>query len=612
MPRENSFSDSDGRSLTPDLDVEVSTPIYTRNPVLPAPALNTTYPPTSNVRSVTSVLSPARSTRTHATTRTPRQVPPIERFKASVRKVIQLHRSASIISRGGVGAEPGIDPRRSSADLTYGHIHQECVIQIIDYSSVRSSVGKMTNREFVDMLNNPAASEREPWAKIRWINIGGISWDIISALAIKYDLHPLAIEDVLHQRDHSRSKADYYTKHLFIRAVCHQLATKEEEILSTLMNNTHDGEDALHVPRAESPEQMDEDLEKKLSFADDEYHVTNGVSRQSTIRFLESQRSSRKHVERTKAETALNSMEAAKRKKLSLEKNEITLTQLKKDERVPVLVKPMYIFFLRDGTVISMHANTNVEFTAPIASRLLQRDTLLRTSADPSLLIQSILDLIVDQAMEVVDAYHAKMRKFEKQVLLKRKMNTVTNLHILSSDLVMHKRTLEPLKTLIYGLRRYDLDRCAALVDPELARSQSTPIVGYMSHKSKIYLADVHDHAEYIINSLDMFASITENLISYTFNMASYEMNEVMRQLTTATIIFLPLTFLSGYFGMNFGQMWSVQNNSDLLFWIIAIPVCAVIIPAFLYKDIKRMKHYMQKKVLAKNAWRKSVKYKQS
>ena len=91
--------------------------------------------------------------------------------------------------------------------------------------------------------------------------------------------------------------------------------------------------------------------------------------------------------------------------------------------------------------------------------------------------------------------------------------------HILSGDLTLHKRTLEPIKTLVYGLRRYDVDRCAALLS-SAGEEPKEKVQGFMSHKAKIYLADVHDHTDYIIGSLDMFSSISENLINYTFNVS--------------------------------------------------------------------------------------------
>jgi len=253
-----------------------------------------------------------------------------------------------------------------------------------------------------------------------------------------------------------------------------------------------------------------------------------------------------------------------------------------------------------------VHPTPNLLFTAPIADRL-RRDSGLRATADPSLLVQSLLDLIVDSALQVVDEYQGKILTFEQAILTKPKMTTVRQLHILSGDITLHKRTLEPIKTLIYGLRRYDLDRSAALVDsskidPATGALIKANVEGYMSKKSIIYLADVMDHMEHVLTCLDMFGAIAENLINFTFNTVSNDMNEVMRRLTLATIIFLPLTLLTGYFGMNFDREWTIldDNHSDLVFWIIAIPLMAIVIPIFLFRDVIRLVHYMKKKTFIK------------
>jgi len=90
--------------------------------------------------------------------------------------------------------------------------------------------------------------------------------------------------------------------------------------------------------------------------------------------------------------------------------------------------------------------------------------------------------------------------------------------HIISGDLILYKRTLSPIKTLVYGMRRYDLDRVVALYDS--SEQGAKRLEGYMSSKAKIYLADVHDHMEYILTSIEMFAGISENLINFSFNVS--------------------------------------------------------------------------------------------
>lgn len=69
---------------------------------------------------------------------------------------------------------------------------------------------------------------------------------------------------------------------------------------------------------------------------------------------------------------------------------------------------------------------------------------------------------------------------------------------------------------------------------------------------------------------------------------------------------------------MNFDRMWSVKHNhSDVMYvisliskymclqrnsyWIIAIPLMAIVVPLFLLNDLKRMVHFVQKKIIAKD-----------
>ena len=66
------------------------------------------------------------------------------------------------------------------------------------------------------------------------------------------ELHPLALEDVLSNRDLARSRADYYLAHLSLRVLCHTVVSDEEVTDSPDMNITD------HA-RASSPEPMDQE-----------------------------------------------------------------------------------------------------------------------------------------------------------------------------------------------------------------------------------------------------------------------------------------------------------------------------------------------------------------
>ncbi|KAG5653907.1 hypothetical protein H0H81_009499 [Sphagnurus paluster] len=274
MPRENSFTDSEGRSLTPDMDDDAlgpNSPINSSNAPFTADTAGTWATPTirespvarppskcsihSRIKSLTSHPSlKSPTSRVRADTWPASGLTPLQRFRAAVRKIIVMQRGTSHLAGiNRVGAEPGVYPRRASANILYGHIHQECVIEVVDYSSVRSSVGRMTNAEFIDLMGNPEASAKEPWVKVRWINIGGVSWDVIKAVSIKYDLHPLSLESVFNERSQNRSKADYYSRHLFLRVLCHELNDDEDD---SDTEHVARGSTLTGLPRSYSPASM--------------------------------------------------------------------------------------------------------------------------------------------------------------------------------------------------------------------------------------------------------------------------------------------------------------------------------------------------------------------
>lgn len=91
----------------------------------------------------------------------------------------------------GAGAEPGVNPCRGSSIAKYSHFKQECLIDIIDFDADDANIERLGNSDFINMMKNGYAKEidgdpdHHPRA-VRWINIAGIDWDVLSSMALRY------------------------------------------------------------------------------------------------------------------------------------------------------------------------------------------------------------------------------------------------------------------------------------------------------------------------------------------------------------------------------------------------------------------------------------------
>ena len=104
------------------------------------------------------------------------------------------------------GQEPGIDtsaPIDPYSSSTQPKLFEICQITTVDFSQTEMQQHELDN----DTLEHFMAKPRPDWAACRWINVNGLSWDVVKLLGNHYGLHRLSIEDLMNPQN--RTKADW-------------------------------------------------------------------------------------------------------------------------------------------------------------------------------------------------------------------------------------------------------------------------------------------------------------------------------------------------------------------------------------------------------------------
>ncbi|WWC67393.1 uncharacterized protein I206_101301 [Kwoniella pini CBS 10737] len=129
--------------------------------------------------------------------------------------------------------------------------------------------------------------------------------------------------------------------------------------------------------------------------------------------------------------------------------------------------------------------------------------------------------------------------------------------------------------------------------------------IGFFSPMTKVYIGDVIDHLEITVGSLDQFVNTCDHLTDYVFNVLSFQTNESMERLSIVTVVFLPLTFIASYFGMNFDDFEEL-HQSVVYFWKVAIPCTTAFFIIFSFGYLRAFAETFYRKV-KRWRWRRAL-----
>jgi magnesium transporter len=175
-------------------------------------------------------------------------------------------------------------------------------------------------------------------------------------------------------------------------------------------------------------------------------------------------------------------------------------------------------------------------------------------------LMYAILDGVIDAYFPILEESGESLEDLEDEIVLRPKQSVLTSIYENRRKMLMLRRSLWPLREVTASLIRDDSNR----ITPE----------------TRVFLRDCYDHTVQIIDLLETYRELSSNLMDVYLSSMSNRLNEIMKVLTIITVVFIPLTFIAGVYGMNFNPNASKWNMPEVNFrygYVICLFVMAVI-----------------------------------
>ena len=189
-------------------------------------------------------------------------------------------------------------------------------------------------------------------------------------------------------------------------------------------------------------------------------------------------------------------------------------------------------FILFQNTLISFQETYTENFLSVI-NRLSGGKGNIR-SAGSSYLLYALTDLVLDNYFALIYKLGDELETIEELLYRRANKSLMFQTQNIKREMISIRRAAWPERDKIN----------------DIIRSESKLI----NNTSRTYFKDTYDHTMQIIDLIENYKDLTTSLIDMNLSLISQRMNEIMKVLTIISSIFIPLTFITGVYGMNFAN----------------------------------------------------------
>ena len=155
----------------------------------------------------------------------------------------------------------------------------------------------------------------------------------------------------------------------------------------------------------------------------------------------------------------------------------------------------------------------------------------------PSLLLYRVTDGLVDSFFPILSAFDDRIDELEDQIFEDVSDEQLQEIFRMKRLLVGMRKVLTPQRDAFAGL------------------TGRMPELPGFDREDERYFRDIYDHLVRISDMIDSYRDLLSGAMDVYLSTVSNRTNAVMKQLTIIATVFLPLTFITGFFGQNFGWL---------------------------------------------------------